>query len=211
MNERACLSHVHQKKHRLFGSPSCSDRGKTKKRSQKISFLCNFKHLPHVQAYLGPSNTSVDFVSLFCCLFLAPSIFGPIFRSSSGRDIWNAACLLSPFPKFNKATQMFKCLVDTTPWETAFLKNSAFYLFAFEGTITVQGGINCTLVAGTWSETKKMYHGGSFFWNWQMMMCRLRIQKLKIGHWGDFEKIDLFSFFLMRKRLSSGQKWFLRP
>ena len=115
MNERACLSHVHQKKHRLFGSPSCSDRGKTKKRSQKISFLCNFKHLPHVQAYLGPSNTSVDFVSLFCCLFLAPSIFGPIFRSSSGRDIWNAACLLSPFPKFNKATQMFKCLVDTTP------------------------------------------------------------------------------------------------
>ena len=42
-------------------------------------------------------------------------------------------------------------------------------------------------------------------------MCRLRIQKLKIGHWGGFEKIDFFSFFLMRKRLSSGQKWFLRP
>ena len=163
MNERACLSHVHQKKHRLFGSPSCSDRGKTKKRSQKISFLCNFKHLPHVQAYLGPSNTSVDFVSLFCCLFLAPSIFGPIFRSSSGRDIWNAACLLSPFPKFNKATQMFKCLVDTTPWETAFLKNSAFYLFAFEGMITVQGGINCTLGARTWSETKKCITVDFFF------------------------------------------------
>ena len=37
------------------------------------------------------------------------------------------------------------------------------------------------LVAGTCSETKKMYQGG-FFLNWQMMMCRLRIQKLKIGH-----------------------------
>ena len=66
------------------------------------------------------------------------------------------------------------------------------------------------LVAGTWIETKKCILV-DLFWNWQMMMCRLRIQKLKIGHWGDFEKIDFFSFFLMRKRLSSGQKWFLRP
>ena len=36
-----------------------------------------------------------------------------------------------------------------------------------------------------------------------MMMCRLRIQKLKIGPLGGFQKIDFFSFFLMRKRLSS--------
>ena len=28
---------------------------------------------------------------------------------------------------------------------------------------------------------KKMYHGG-FFWNWHMIMCRLRIQELKIGN-----------------------------
>ena len=33
----------------------------------------------------------------------------------------------------------------------------------------------------------------------------------KIGPLGPKEKIDFFSFFLMRKRLSSGQKWFLRP
>ena len=39
------------------------------------------------------------------------------------------------------------------------------------------------------------------FWNWLMMMWRLRIQKLKMGNWGGFEKIDFFSFFLMRKRL----------
>ena len=55
-----------------------------------------------------------------------------------------------------------------------------------------------------------MYHGG-FFLNWQMIVWRLRIQELKIGNWEDFEKIEFFSLFLMRKRLTSGQKWFLRP
>ena len=33
----------------------------------------------------------------------------------------------------------------------------------------------------------------------------------KIGPLGPTEKISFFSFFLMRKRLSSDQKWFLRP
>ena len=33
----------------------------------------------------------------------------------------------------------------------------------------------------------------------------------KIGPLGPKKKINFFSFFLMRKRLSSGQKWFLRP
>ena len=33
----------------------------------------------------------------------------------------------------------------------------------------------------------------------------------KIGPLGPKEKIDFFSFFLMRQRLSSGQRWFLRP
>ena len=42
-------------------------------------------------------------------------------------------------------------------------------------------------------------------------MCRFSIQELKIGNQGDFERIEFFSLFLMRKRLSSGQKWFLRP
>ena len=43
------------------------------------------------------------------------------------------------------------------------------------------------------------------------MMCRLRIQKLKIGLLADFEKKSFSSLFLMRKPLSSDQKWFLRP
>ena len=60
-------------------------------------------------------------------------------------------------------------------------------------------GVGASLVAGTWTETKKCILE-DFSWNWQTMMCRLRIQKLKIGHWGGFEKINFFSFFLMRNR-----------
>ena len=34
---------------------------------------------------------------------------------------------------------------------------------------------------------------------------------LQYRWWERFEKIEFFSLFLARKRLSSGQKWFLRP
>ena len=50
-----------------------------------------------------------------------------------------------------------------------------------------------------------------FIWSWHMIMWRLRIQKIQIGRWGGFELGPFFSLFLMRKRLFSGQKWFLRP
>ena len=40
---------------------------------------------------------------------------------------------------------------------------------------------------------------------------RIWFQEMKIGGWEGFEKKAVFSLFLMRKRLSSGQKWFLRP
>ena len=40
---------------------------------------------------------------------------------------------------------------------------------------------------------------------------RIRFQEIKIGSLEDFEKIEFFPLFLMSKRLSSGQKWFLRP
>ena len=40
---------------------------------------------------------------------------------------------------------------------------------------------------------------------------RIRFQVIKIGSWEGFEKIEFFSLFLMRKQLSSGQNWFLRP
>ena len=42
-------------------------------------------------------------------------------------------------------------------------------------------------------------------------MCRLRIPRMKSRWCGGFEKIEFISLFLMRKRLSSDQKWFLRP
>ena len=40
---------------------------------------------------------------------------------------------------------------------------------------------------------------------------RIRFQKIKIGPLKGFEKKAFFSLFLMRKRLSGGQKWFLEP
>ena len=46
--------------------------------------------------------------------------------------------------------------------------------------------------------------------SWQIT-SQVTTKKLKIGQRGNFEKIEFFSLFLMRKRVSSGQKWFLRP
>ena len=40
---------------------------------------------------------------------------------------------------------------------------------------------------------------------------RIRFQEIKIGSLEDFEKIEFFPLFLMSKRLSSVQKWYLRP
>ena len=40
---------------------------------------------------------------------------------------------------------------------------------------------------------------------------RIRFQKIKIGPLNGFEKKAFFSLLLMRKRLSGGQKWFLKP
>ena len=45
----------------------------------------------------------------------------------------------------------------------------------------------------------------------QKNVYRIRFQKIKIRPLKGFEKKAFFSLFLMRKRLSSGQKWFLRP
>ena len=39
---------------------------------------------------------------------------------------------------------------------------------------------------------------------------RIGFQEIKIHPWGGFELGPFFSLLLMRKRLSSGQKWFLR-
>ena len=40
---------------------------------------------------------------------------------------------------------------------------------------------------------------------------RIIFQKIKIGPLKGFEKRAFFSLLLMRKRLSGGQKWFLKP
>ena len=45
----------------------------------------------------------------------------------------------------------------------------------------------------------------------QKNVYRIRFHEIKIGSLEGFEKIEFFSLFLMRKRLYSGQKWFLRP
>ena len=45
----------------------------------------------------------------------------------------------------------------------------------------------------------------------QKNIYRIRFQEIKIRPLKGFEKKAFFSLFLMRKRLSSGQKWFLRP
>ena len=43
------------------------------------------------------------------------------------------------------------------------------------------------------------------------IVCRIGFQEIKIRISEVFEKIGFFSLFLTRKRLSRGQKWFLRP
>ena len=61
------------------------------------------------------------------------------------------------------------------------------------------------------AENPKKFTGsriGAIFWQ---ITSRVTTKNLKIRQRGNFEKIDFFSFFLMTKRLSSGQKWFLRP
>ena len=62
----------------------------------------------------------------------------------------------------------------------------------------------------TWSSKKKLFKPAEpiFIDNLQFQTTK---KKFKIGPLGPKEKINFFSFFLMRKRLSSGQKWFLRP
>ena len=40
---------------------------------------------------------------------------------------------------------------------------------------------------------------------------RIRFQKIKIGPLKGFEKKGFFSLLIMRKRLSGGQNWFLKP
>ena len=45
----------------------------------------------------------------------------------------------------------------------------------------------------------------------QKNVSTIRFQEIKIRPFQDFEKKAFFSLFLMRKRLSSGQKWFLKP
>ena len=51
----------------------------------------------------------------------------------------------------------------------------------------------------------------NFFIFVQKNVSTIRFQEIKIRPFQDFEKKAFFSLFLMRKRLSSGQKWFLRP
>ena len=63
----------------------------------------------------------------------------------------------------------------------------------------------------TVDQNKKKFTGSKIGAIFCKITSRITTKKLKIGQRGNFEKIDFFSFFLMRKRLSSGQTWFARP
>ena len=54
-----------------------------------------------------------------------------------------------------------------------------------------------------------MFHGNFLIFVHKNMNIN-ELQKIKIRPWEDFELRPFFLLFFMRKRLSSGQKWFLR-
>ena len=70
-------------------------------------------------------------------------------------------------------------------------------------------------LASTWDQNmyqeKKKFTMVIFLIFVQKNVSTIRFQEIKIRPFRDFEKKAFFSLFLMRKRLSSGQKWFLRP
>ena len=74
---------------------------------------------------------------------------------------------------------------------------------------------NCHWQWHTWMQNmhqeEKIIHGNFFDFRAQKCIYRIGFQEIKIRPWEDFELGPFFSPFLMRKRLSSGQKWFLRP
>ena len=59
-------------------------------------------------------------------------------------------------------------------------------------------------------QEKKNVHG-NFFIFVHKNVYRIIFQKIKIGPLKGFKKMAFFSLSLMRKRLSGGQKWFLKP
>ena len=83
-------------------------QGQREEASQKISFLCNLERAT-CSSLIRTGGTSVDFVPLLCCLFLG-SISTYFWDLSSGRDTWNAACLLSPFHKSQQSHTNVKML-----------------------------------------------------------------------------------------------------
>ena len=60
-------------------------------------------------------------------------------------------------------------------------------------------------------QEKKIVHSNFFDFHTHKNVYRIRFQKIKIGPLKGFEKKAFFSLLLMRKRLSGGQKLFLKP
>ena len=60
-------------------------------------------------------------------------------------------------------------------------------------------------------KTQKEFTGSKIGAIFRKITSRVTTKKLKIGQWALFELGPFFSLFLMRKTLSSGQKWFLWP
>ena len=79
--------------------------GDGKKRSQKISFLCNLE-LATCSSLIRTGGTSLDFVPLLCCLFLGciSTYFWELFRAG------HLECCLSAVAIPQKSTKPHKCL-----------------------------------------------------------------------------------------------------
>ena len=102
---------------------------------------------------------------------------------------------------FYDSKDLYRCL--------AFSVNSPCECFANQIEVYTRYIKVVLLVAGTWTEKKNVARWIFLFRH--MILCTLRIQNTKVRWWEGFEKMEFSSLFLMRKRLSSGQGWFLSP
>ena len=117
-------------------------------------------------------------------------------------------CPMSVFPQ--AATQYFSQSVDNISLRQLFLMD-LFKSFTARKGKTRRCSKHATPLRPKRLKTPKKITGskiGAIFWQ---ITSRVTTKNLKIGQRGLFELGPFFSLFLMRKTLSSGQKWFLSP
>ena len=98
-------------------------------------------------------------------------------------------------------------------WEELFCKNLKFIQLLGSSAIYLSWPkSNNYLTHGCRTCIKRdLIHYGNFLIFVHKNVYRIGFQNIKIGPLKGFEKKAFFSLLLMRKRLSGGQKWFLKP